>query len=180
MLRPILALSAIAVLALPGRAAAQQHNLSIEAFGPTILGSVNYEMVFERTVSLRTGMGWLPGLDNGDVLMAPLMGNLLLGRGEHRLEVGAGAVLAYSLNRGPEDDPELPARRFLEPHAAATVAYRLEPGPRSEMNGIVYRVGYTPIILNGEVHGLYAASVGVNVATLRERFFGTSSAQRTR
>lgn len=147
---------------------AQQGNdaLHAEVGGAAVLGSINYERVIGGSVSARVGLGWLPGLDYGDELLAPVMLNFLAGHGVHRLEVGAGAVLAYGLGGGIEGNSE-PAG-WDEAYATGTLAYRMEPAEGSAFHGGIYRVGFTPVYGNGEVYPLFGVSAGFYLSALRK------------
>jgi|GEM_PF-4924872 len=138
----------------------------VEAFGSATLGSVNYERMMGESFSARVGVGWLPRIDLGDQLQAPLMVNVLAGRGVHRLEAGAGAVLVYALNRGLEEDATV-RTGFRTPYAAGTLAYRLEPAQGSALHGGIYRAGFTPVYFDGELHPSFGVSAGFYLASLR-------------
>lgn len=156
-----------AAAAAPGLRAQQgNHAVHAEVGGPGLLGSINYERVIGGTVSARVGVGWLPGLDYGDDLLAPVMLNFLAGRGVHRLEVGAGAVLAYGLGGGIEGHSE-PAG-WEEAFATGTLAYRLEPGEGSRLHGGIYRLGFTPVYGHGEMYPLWGVSAGFYLSALRK------------
>lgn len=172
-MRPITALLSAAVLALaaaPGARAQSLGNdaLHAEMLGPAILGSVNYERLMGPNLSGRVGLGYLPGFDIGATLQAPLMASVLLGRGVHRLEVGGGPVLVYAINRGIEEDASV-RPGFRAPYAAATLAYRHEPGPGSDMHGGIYRIGLTPIYMDGRVYPSIGISAGVYIGAIGRR-----------
>lgn len=137
--------------------------IHVEMSGAAILGSVNYERMLTPNVSARVGVGWLPGLDYGDALLAPLMVNYLAGRGVHRLEMGAGAVVAYGLGGGLESDPAEPG--WGEAYVTGTLAYRLEPGEGSRWHGGIYRIGFTPAYFDGEVYPLFGLSAGLYLSS---------------
>lgn len=142
---------------------AQNNAVHVEAFGPGLLGSLNYERIAWDRVSVRMGVGAIPQLfEVGTTLHAPLLLNLFIGRGEHRLETGAGIVAIYVL---PHTDPDAmdlePARAgFHEPEITGTLAWRWQPGAESPFAGMVFRVGYTPILRDGEMNPLFAFSIG--------------------
>ena len=138
----------------------------VEAFGPSILGSLNYERMIGSNFSARAGVGWMPGFDIGARLHTPLMVNFILGDGQHRLEAGAGAVLVYALKRGIEEDESVQAG-FRAPYAAGTLAYRLEPSETSSLHGGIYRVGLTPVYSNGVLYPSFGLSAGFYLSSLR-------------
>lgn len=153
-------------VAAPGMRAQGNDAVHLEAFGPAILGSVNYERLVGPNLSARVGVGWMPAFDIGDHLHTPLMINVIAGRGEHRLEAGAGAVLVYALNRGVEEDADV-RLGFRQPYAAGTLAYRLEPREGSALHGGIYRLGFTPLYADGEVYPFIGLSAGFYISTLR-------------
>ncbi len=77
-------------------------------------------------------------------VVVPVMGNYLAGRGNHRLELGAGPllVLAGQVEAG-EDEENLEDAGFLL--GTATFGYRYQP----VMGGFVFRIGITPIFARG-------------------------------
>jgi hypothetical protein len=145
---------------------AQNHALHAEFFGPGLLGSVNYERIVADRFTARVGLGYSPGFDNGDWLLAPVMANVLTGGGPHRLEAGGGIVMVYALNRGIEEDQSMPDHGFRKPFAAATLAYRLEPAA-GQLKGGIYRLGITPLFDHGEVLPYFSASAGFFTSALR-------------
>lgn len=166
---PTLLSAALLSAAFAAPAVHAQHGnnaLHAEVGGAAVLGSINYERVIGGSVSARVGLGWLPGLDYGDELLAPLMLNFLAGRGVHRLEVGAGAVLAYAL--GGEVEGEVAPAGWEETYAAGTLAYRMEPAEGSAFHGGIYRVGFTPVYNNGEMYPLFGVSAGFYLSALRK------------
>ena len=170
MRRTLLRLAAVLLSAAPIHdVAAQTHALHIEALGPGLIGSANYERIVGENFSARVGVGYLPGLNTGSQLLAPVMLNVLTGKGEHRLEAGAGMVLAYALNRGIEEDPSISERGFRKGFATATLAYRLEPGTESAFHGGIYRIGFTPVFFGGKAYPLIGASAGFYLSALRRR-----------
>lgn len=167
MRRTIAPLSAALILACAASPLAAQGEgaLHVEMLGPAPLSSVNYEHVV-GSFSARVGLGWMPGFDNGDRLHTPLMLNVIAGRGVHRLEAGAGPVLVYALNVGPEEE-EGASRGFRRTYTAGTLAYRLEPGEGSPLHGGIYRFGVTPTRVGGETHAIIAVSAGFYLSALR-------------
>ena len=166
-IRPLLA-AALLSLSASGLAAQGNDAIHAEVFGPAILGSVNYERVVGGSFSGRVGVGWLPGFDIGSQLQVPLMVNVLAGKGVHRVEVGGGAVLAYALSRGIEE-AETVRPGWRRPHAAATLAYRLEPGEASAMHGGIYRVGLTPLFVDGRIYPSIVISAGAYLSAFGDR-----------
>ena len=165
-MRRILALLAPLVLgAAAARPVQAQNALHVELLGPGLLGSANYERVVANRFSARVGIGWLPGFDSGDQLLAPVMANVLLGGGPHRLEAGGGMVVVYALNRGPAEDLSDPGQGFRRPFAAGTLAYRLEPAT-GEFKGGILRLGVTPLVFDHKVVTSVTASAGIYTSIL--------------
>ena len=135
---------------------AKRNAIHVEALGPAIIGSLNYERLFGESFSARVGLGGVPGLD-WDAVLAPVLLNGFVGQGPHRLEVGGGAVLGYRI---PVAEAELGAADFVRPYLTGTLAYR-----HQSASGGIYRIGLTPILsLRGgrqQVVRTFAASVGV-------------------
>ncbi len=157
-----------AAIAAPGLRAQQGNDaFHAEVFGASILGSINYERMVGSNFSARVGLGYLPGLDHGSELLAPVVVNFLAGSGVHRVEVGAGAVLAYGLGRGIDDGHPEPAG-FDQPYATGTLAYRLEPGEESSLHGGIYRIGFTPVYFGGELYPSFGFSAGFYLSALRK------------
>ncbi|HEX6368103.1 MAG TPA: hypothetical protein VF006_04160 [Longimicrobium sp.] len=156
-----------AALAAPGLHAQGSDAFHVEAFGPAILGSVNYERLVGSHLSARVGVGWMPGFDVGDALHTPMMINVIAGRGKHRVEAGAGAVLVYALNRGIEEEADV-RLGFRRTYTTGTLAYRLEPAEGSALHGGIYRVGLTPVYFDGEMYPLFGVSAGFYLSALRK------------
>jgi hypothetical protein len=170
MRRTLLSLAAVLLTVAPVcGAAAQPHAVHVEALGPGLIGSANYERIVGENFSARVGVGYFPGFDIGSQLLAPVMLNVLAGKGEHRLEAGAGVVLAYALNRGIEEDESVPEHGFRRGFATATLAYRLEPGTESALHGSIYRIGLTPMFFGGRAYPWVGASGGFYLSALGGR-----------
>jgi hypothetical protein len=144
--------------AVPSSAPAQAHAFHVELLGPALLGSVNYEHLVGDHFSARVGVVYLPEFDTGSRVLAPIMANVLVGTGMHRLEAGGGVVLTYATSRGAEEAPTVSEHGFRKPYGAATVLYRLEPG--GALKGGIYRVGITPLFFSGEMYQSYTISAG--------------------
>ena len=128
-------LPALALLAVPALCYAQGGRTAVyaELGGNALLYSLNAERRVSPHLALRIGAGYL-GIDGtGDDALArgdlyvPVMANLLVGRGAHRFEVGAGVVLVTA---GPS-------------YPTSTVGYRYQ---RPEGGG-VFRIGLMPSAL---------------------------------
>ena len=125
-----------------------------EALGPAILGSANYERFLAESLSMRAGIGFFPGLDWGAVL-SPVLLNGFVGRGTHRLELGAGFMLWYRIPYSESvERPVTPS--FLDPSLTGTVAYRFQ-----SRAGAIFRAGFTPVSTGGSLFPTVAVSAGL-------------------
>jgi hypothetical protein len=121
-----------------------------ELLGNGLLYSINYDHRFTDVISVRAGMMVM------GVVASPVTVNALLGGGSHRLELGAGALLLSAPGELAEEteDEELEDLRAVT--ATATVGYRFQP----ERGGLVFRAGFTPILVNGAGLPWFGMSVG--------------------
>ena len=152
-----------AAAAAPG-ASAQQNALHVEVFGPAVLGSINYERIAWDRVSARVGIGAVPAIfESGTSLNAPVMVNYFFGRGEHRVETGAGIVAVYVLPHSrPDGGADVAEAGFRSPELTGTLAYRWQPGLESRLRGGVYRIGFTPVMRrDGAGYPLFGISAGM-------------------
>jgi hypothetical protein len=124
-----------------------QNSIFVEAFGSGLLYSVNYDRIIRDRFSVRIGLGYLsdhvfgPG-HSWSMLSIPLMGNLLLGRTSHRLELGAGVTFVRSLGENDEVGSNDPTRSEVTVVATANVGYRYCPTD----GGFNFRAGFTPLL----------------------------------
>ena len=83
---------------------AQTNTVYLELFGNALVGSINYDRMVTDNVSVRVGYGSMSttsstyesGLmvtEDVGITMIPIIGNYLLGEGNHKLEVGGGIVM---------------------------------------------------------------------------------------
>jgi hypothetical protein len=135
------------------------NNWFIEAGGPALFYSVNYEKYLYRSYSeqttwtARVGMGFTPF--NFDILntvfvekntfMVPFSSSLLLGKGHEKLEVGAGfSMLTKDFSQ-----------REIIPHA--NIGLRV-----MESNKICFRLSYVPFYRNNSITHWIGVSLGKN------------------
>jgi hypothetical protein len=153
---------ASAVLALVAAPAAAQDTLPpirnaiyVEAGGNAGLFSVNYERMLTGQVAARVGLAALGG-GGGDnetsIFIVPVMVSYLAGRGVGKAEIGVGG--GYS--SGQLDFGELGDVGLDGGYATATLGYRLQ---RPD-GGFVFRIGFTPLLINGDVWPWIGASFG--------------------
>ena len=153
--------SSLALLAgLPGALDAQRNAVYAELFGNALLGSINYERVVVDRVSVRTGLGAVPGMfEVGARVHAPVMLTYVAGHGQHRLEAGGGVVLMYVLPySGPDQGYGDADHGFARPEATGTLGYRWQPAGRG---GLIYRAGLTPWFRRDEIVPLFGVSAGM-------------------
>ena len=141
---------------------APRNALYVEMLGPAMLGSLNYERIAGDRVSLRVGLGGIPEIfEVSTTLSAPVLVNLFIGSGEHRLETGAGIVAVYVL---PHSEPGAWERvsepGFRRTELTGTLAYRWQPGAGSIFPGGVFRAGFTPVLRGETVYPRFGFSVG--------------------
>jgi|TARA_B100000959_G_C14843901_1_gene567229 hypothetical protein len=76
----------------------QANTVYFELFGNGLLYSVNYDRMITDNISVRAGYGGLSvssasTMEDVKITMMPVLGNYLMGGGNHKLEIGAGIVL---------------------------------------------------------------------------------------
>jgi hypothetical protein len=154
---PSLTAAAFALTAAAGTAAAQnpvptaRNAAYFELGGNAILYSVNYDRRFTNTWTGRAGFMVVSAsgtdTDTGErvefsLAIFPVMANALLGRGTHRLELGAGPL--FGIGGGRVEDPEVgDVEEFSGAGLAGvttTFGYRRQP-----LNGgFVFRASLNP------------------------------------
>lgn len=129
----------LAYLLLAGAAFCQREDnresIYLEIAGSGGLGSINYEKQFLRAgiadYSWRVGFSLAPiDPNNGTGLVFPVMANVLLREGNHKLELGVGQGITITTN----------GSFFIL--GTACVGYRYQ----SETSNWFYRISYTPLI----------------------------------
>ena len=94
---------------------AQTNTVYLELFGNALVGSINYDRMVTDNVSVRVGYGSMSttsstyesGLmvtEDVGITMIPIIGNYLLGEGNHKLEVGGGIVMVTVDYSGSVED----------------------------------------------------------------------------
>ena len=127
----------------------------VEVLGNAGLYSLNYERFFTPSLGVRIGAEYVQGEDEGDDFAAaifPVMATYLLGRGSSHLEAGLGVGLAT----GTIETGVLGNDFGSAAYGTATLGYRYQP-PRG---GLVFRVGFTPVLLTGDFHPYGGVSLG--------------------
>ena len=131
----------------------QRHAVYLELGGNASRYSINYERAFSLHHRMRIGGAiWTDGQSAGNIteteLNFPLMYNLLLvQRGAHHLELGAGVLVGAWDNIGSGTEPQ----RATYWSATGTIGYRHQL-PANEW---LFRVGFTPIYGFGDEDDAY-------------------------
>jgi hypothetical protein len=136
------------------------NNWFIEAFGSGLFYSFNYEKVLYR----QPGYGWIARIgasyNPSDYLMLnaiyldrntflfPFTSSMVFGQRKEKLEVGAGFTL---LTQGINNREVVPT---------AVLGFRV-----LELNGVYFRVNYTPVILRRDFIHWFGFSLGKNFST---------------
>lgn len=131
----------------------QKHAFYLELGGNASRYSLNYERAFGERHRLRVGGAiWTDGDIAGEIseteLNFPLMYNLLLRRGPHYLELGAGVLVGAWDDR---DAASGSAQQATYWSATGTIGYRHQL-PANEW---LFRAGFTPIYGFGAVDDAY-------------------------
>jgi hypothetical protein len=127
-----------------------RNTLYVEFLGNAVFYSLNYDRVFfklgeSNRIGCRIGFSFLPitkdTVGGRYPLVFPVTVNYLLGKGQSKLEVGAGASPRIFL----ADDGS--GGEQWEGHVsfAGTIAYRYQ----NTANDFNFRVGFTPVFFNG-------------------------------
>jgi hypothetical protein len=134
------------------------NSLFVEIFGSGGLYSLNYEHLFGNSnVSVRAGFDYfhlsqalgLPA--NQTFLGFPVLGNYYLGGADHKLQLGAGALVAYQSTAG--------FKTQVGAAAALVVGYRYIPHD----GGLDFGVAFTPMIGTGEYFPSFLPWGGVSL-----------------
>ena len=123
-----------------------RNSIFLELAGNGVLYSLNYDHKFFDHASARIGGMYLslPAEDDlGNdgrisVLLVPIMVNYLVGNGNSRLELGAGALVG-AVNSDTNNEA---VNAVGAGGIATTVGYRLQP----RKGGFLFRIGITPFI----------------------------------
>jgi hypothetical protein len=126
------------------------HLVFAELGGNAGLYSLNYDYKFADKWSVRIGGTWQrmtitenvtgnqSAVERGSVIAFPLLLNHLAGRGNHRVEIGFGALGLYA---NSEIDGYFDVKGFAV-QMTATLGYRYQPA----QGGFNFRAGLTPFI----------------------------------
>lgn len=122
-----------------------RNSIFVELLGNGGIYTLNYDHKFFNHVSARIGAEYvsLTGSDTNiedrvSIFLLPVMINYLVGNGNSRLELGAGAILGgVNANVDNETVNGIGGGSFT-----GTVGYRLQPRD----GGFLFRIGFTPIV----------------------------------
>lgn len=123
----------------------------VEAFGPGLLYSVNYERFVAKEFSVRAGFSsFTLGQSDGDntTIVVPVMGTYFAGEGSNKLEIGVG--IDFWAEREPHDSNNLML-------LITSLGYRYQPVD----GGFQFRVVATPLIAPAGALLWFGTSVGV-------------------
>ncbi|HYH78286.1 MAG TPA: hypothetical protein VEX86_00765 [Longimicrobium sp.] len=127
----------------------------VELLGNAGLYSLNYERFFTPRLGLRVGGMYIQAEDEGDevaVGLFPIMATYLLGEGNSHFETGVGIGIATA---GVEST-DLGDEWGSAVYGTATLGYRYQ----KPAGGVMFRVGFTPVVASGNVFPWVGASVG--------------------
>lgn len=143
-LRSLLLVTLMAGMALalaPNQSHAQKAKNAVyaELAGNSLLYSVNYDRKFTPNVTGRVGL-MRAGVGEVSLTIVPLMGNYLVGSGNHRFELGVGPqIFNVSIDvQGGEGLGFDESGTLIG--GSATLGYRYQPTD----GGFVFRIGFTP------------------------------------
>lgn len=136
-----------------------RNSIYAELLGNGLLYSLNYDHKLFNHLSARIGGMYAGGLEGEalgediSLLLVPVMANYLVGNGSSRLEIGAGLSFGYASGNWAGAG-ELSGGGLAG--FTSTVGYRLQPTD----GGFLFRIGFTPTFLGGEVFPLLGLSLG--------------------
>jgi hypothetical protein len=127
------------------------NSIFIELLGNGLLYSINYDRMLMENLSVRVGLMYLSlsaadGTESAKVsfMLVPVMLNYLLGSGSHKLEIGAGPVVAHASGTASGTGGDL-AASGTGVAGTAVVGYRYVP----KDGGFTFRGGFTPLFSKG-------------------------------
>ncbi len=138
------------------------HNaIFVEALGPGVLYSIDYDHRFTRNLSVRVGYSsWNvpfdPGFFNDEVKFKgfPVAVNYLYGNGLNHLELGIGFEPAFINSRGNFFN-RIFAGSGSGVLGIATIGYRFQP-----RYGLFFRIGFTPLFTFRRIAPYGGLSIG--------------------
>jgi len=111
----------------------------VELAGNSLLYSLNYERVITPKITGRVGL-MQAGVGGVSFMIAPIMGNYLVGSGNHRLELGVGPqIFNVSIDTKGEDFGGFDESGTVV-GGTATIGYRYQPTD----GGFLFRIGVSP------------------------------------
>jgi hypothetical protein len=159
--RLFLVLVASPLVGAPNVLQAQQparNSAYLELLGNVGLSSLNYERILGPALGGRVCIMAFHGeSEEGDrvrIVLAPLVANNLAGGGPHRLEVGAGPVVAYAAGTIREEG--IGDVSGFGVAATGTLGYRYHP----PAGGLILRAGLTPLLSSAGLTSSVGLSFG--------------------
>lgn len=112
-----------------------------EILGNAGLGSINYERLFTKEISLRTGFSRMPNVFGTEwYSVFPVSLNYIIGASNHKFEVGGGIVFVTRNN---------------ETGVISNLSYRFQPS-----DGFLFRLSFTPFLSKEGVFYWGGISIG--------------------
>lgn len=132
-----------------------KNSLYLELGGNALAYSINYDRIVADAVSVRAGIGFFStDLDEGgssSIAGIPIMANYLLGKGNSRLELGAGILIvtgSFDVAGASESGAGVAG--------TGTFAYRFQ----KPEGGVFFKAGFTPILTGGSFIPWFGVSIG--------------------
>lgn len=139
-----------------GEARSASSSVFVEVGGPGLLYSVNVDRMLTEMFSIRAGASYfqLHDLhdDHAGYVLAPIVGNLLLGGRDHKFELGVGAVPGWAIKLQEGDTSG------FQLHEVVTAGYRYAP----REGGVGLRANIEAMRIVGVIVPWAATSVGWN------------------
>lgn len=147
----------VIVISCPAFSQSKPNSLYIELVGNGGLYSLNYDRLFTENFGVRIGFmyfaaDWFAFFSDVEMVLIPATLNLLVGRGKHKFELGAGPVfISGSVGFFGSD-----------PVSGSGVGWTGTIGYRYQQNrgGFMWRIGFTPFIAGGEFFPSGGISLG--------------------
>ncbi len=152
--------SSLLIIVLSCSAFPQSHpnSVYVELLGNGGLYSINYDRLFTETIGGRIGFMYFSSdrgliiLTDVELFLFPVMLNFFLGSGNHRLELGVGPVFGTA-SAGIFGSETTSGSGIF---GTAVIGYRYQ----STRGGLVFKIGFTPLIGAGEFKPWGGMSIG--------------------
>jgi len=122
----------------------RRDSVFVEVMGSGLMASIHYEHLFTENLGLNAGVGGYCAIMAGGISL-PVTVTYLIGEGNHKLELGAGAVYA-SIDADFLDEDEDPIFNLDDDTLLGTgfLGYRYVSDA-----GFLFRAGFTPFFYDG-------------------------------